>query len=305
MTADSLTVLHSVHRKHAAKQFTLVKGKKGSPDTIRNKNYGSERYFRVEEIAISNATELNAALDRLTHNPFAFIIRGAPLRNINRSHTRRLSHKDPKTGDPATFESMPRRWLSVDLDHLTAPPLTDVINYPVDAVHHAISLLPPEFRDITCFWQFSSSQGLPGSENFLSPHLWYWGAQFYSDDELTRWANFVNRDGRLVDAALFRTVQAHHIAAPLFFNLDDPLPLRHGVWSGLEDELKLIIPPPDAKDPTNVSSEGYEPGIGVRAFLAQIGGPHGFRRPTFQAISSYIAIHGSRADLQPLYAKIR
>jgi hypothetical protein len=304
MSGDILAVLHSVNKKHAAKQHTLVKGKKGNPDRINTKDYGNEKYFRIEEIRVANVHAYHAALDRLTTDPFAFIVRGRPKDDINRAHARRLIHRDPK-GEPATFEPAARRWLLADLDHLVAPPLTDVVLRPVDAVQYAISRLPPEFADVTCFWQFGSSQGLPGTENYLSLHLWYWLTRPYSDDELTRHANFVNRNGRILDPAVFRAVQPNYIAAPLFIGFRDPLPQRQGIWTGLDDELELIIPPPDREDPSVASSQGYEPGIGVQAFLAQIGGPNGFRRPIFQAISSYIAIHSGRADLQPLYAEIR
>jgi hypothetical protein len=301
MSGDHLVVLHSVSHKHAAKQFSLVKGKKGKPDHIANKSYGSEKYFRVDERPVGSFTALCDTLDRLTHEPFAFIVRGAPRMDINRNHTRRLLHKDPKTGDPATFEPVSRCWLLIDFDHQSAPALTDAGTDPEAAIQYLIGQLPPEFHDVSCWWQFSSSQGLPGSEDFLSAHLWYWTARPYSDDELTRWSKFVNRDGKLVDGALFRAVQAHYIAAPLFKEgLVDPLPRRCGVWHGLDDTLELILPPPDAKHPDEISGSGYEPGLGVKAYLVQIGGAEGFRKPIMSAIASFIAINGSTADCEPL-----
>ena len=304
MSGDILTVLRSVNKLHAAEQFTLIRGKKGYRNKIKNKSYGNEKYFRVEEIEVADIDEFYATLDRLTGDPLAFILRGEPLPDINPNYTRRLLHN--KGDDLATFKSVNRRWAMFDLDHLSVTTaLTDPAFDPEDAIEYARSRMPPEFADVTCFWQFGSSQGLPGSEGFLSVHLWYWLARPYPEDELIRYANFINRNGRLIDPAPFRAVQPNYIAAPLFFGFSDPLPRRHGIWKGLEHELELIIPPPDRKNPTVVSTQGYETGIGVQAFLAQIGGPNGFRRPIFRAISSYIAIHGSRADLQPLYVEIR
>ena len=302
---DTLVILRSVSGKHAAKQITLMKGKKGKPARIDVKPFGKETHFSVSEIAIGNVADLHRELDLLTRDPFSFAVRGRPLPSINRHHTRRLLHKDPKTGEPPTFAPQARRWLMVDCDHLLAPPLTDVIVHPDDAVQYVVGRLPPEFHDTTVFSQFSSSQGLPGSEPFISLHLWYLCARAYSDEELKRWVSSVNRTEKLVDPALYNAVQPHYVAAPLFFGMPDPLPLRHGVWEGLYDELELIIPPADAEDPEKIAAGGYEPGAGVEHFLAQIGGPGGFREPIFKAISSYIAINGSNADISPLYKEIR
>lgn len=302
---DTIVVLRSVNKLYATKQFTFIPGKKGKPDQIRNKSYGNEKFFSVDEIPIANAAVFHHVLEHLTRDPFTFIIRGAPLPGINRHYTRRLLHKDPKTGEEPNFAPQPRRWLTVDCDHLPEPPLTDLVNRPVDAVQHVIGRLPPELHDVTCFWQLSSSAGLPSSEGSLSLHLWYWCARPYGDEELSRWAAFVNREDRLVDSAVYRPVQPHYIAAPLFSGMADPLPQRHGIWQGLDDELELIIPPPAPHDPTHVSPGGYEPGIGVEAFLAQIGGPTGFRDPIVRAIGSYIAIHGEGATCEPLKEMIR
>src|SRR5262249_41415790 len=79
----------------------------------------------------------------------------------------------------------------------------------------------------------------------------------------------------------------------------DPLPRRHGIWEGLYDELELILPPADAKDPEKIAAGGYEPGAGAEHFLTQIGGAAGCRGPSFKALSSYIAINDSDAHLQP------
>jgi hypothetical protein len=40
--------------------------------------------------------------------------------------------------------------------------------------------------------------------------------------------------------------------------------------------------------------------LGVAAYLAQIGGPQGFRRPMISAIASFVATYGSAANSAPL-----
>jgi hypothetical protein len=194
----------------------------------------------------------------------------------------------------------------IDFDHQPEPPLTDLITRPVDAALYLVGRLPPEFQDATFYWQWGSSQGLPSDLGFLSLHAWFWCARAYSDEELTRWANFVNRNGQIIDPAVFRTVQANYIAQPLFLGgLIDPLPQRQGIWLGLDHEIEIIIPPSDPKNPERIAATGYEPGLGIAAYLARIGGAEGFRHPILQTIGSFVAIHGGKADPQPLYHDIR
>jgi putative DNA primase/helicase len=305
MTADTLTVLHSVNRLHATKRFTLHPGKKGRPDRLSSQSYGKERYFRIESIAIDGFDALCRALDKLTRSPFAFVVRGQPLPDTNLKYCRRLLHPDRKTGDAATFIATARHWFAVDLDHLPAPPLTDAASDPEAAIEHLIGRLPPELADTSCWWQLTSSQNLPGHEDTLSARLWYWSAVPLADAELKRWGASATRHGKVVDTALYSGVQAHYIAAPVFSGMNDPLPRRTGIRLGLEDEALLIIPPPDAKNPEVASSAGYTPGHGVEFFLDQLGPNAHNREHIRSAIASYVALYGAQAAVQPLYARIR
>jgi hypothetical protein len=301
---DSITVLHSVHKKHAAKQFTFIPGKKGNPDKIQNKSYGKESHFRVEQIPVIDFAELNAALERLDADPFAFIIRDEPLPHTNLNHTRRWAR--PHGNEPATFAPTPRQWLPIDLDHIAAPALTDVVTDPEAAIEYLIGLLPKELHDVTCRWQLTSSQGLPGSEHLLSARLYYWLSEAQNNDALKRWAAAANTSAgfKAIDPVLYHPIQAIYTAAPLFRNMPDPLPRRGGVRDGLDDTACLIIPPADKQHPDQISGEGYEPGYGVEAYIAQIGKPH-FREPLVKAIASYIAIYGASADTEPVKRAIR
>ena len=300
-TVDHLVVLHSVNGRHATKR--IVRHPKTGK--ITNRSYDKEHHFRVDTIAVDGFANLRAALDHLTEQPFAFVIRGAPVPGVNLKYCRRLLHPDRKTDEPATFATAARHWFAIDLDHIAAPPLTDPLNDPEAAIEYLIGRLPPELADASCWWQFTSSQSLPGHEDTLSARLWYWGAVPFSDDELTRWAAAANVAGKLIDPSLYRAVQAHYVAAPAFTGMTDPLPRRSGLRRGLEDEVVLVIPPADPKRPDVASGQGYEPGRGVQAYLAEIGGGQGFRKPIIAAIASYIAIHGSAADCEPLKAAIR
>jgi hypothetical protein len=292
---DRLTVLHSVNGRYATKR--IGKTKKGE---IQNRSYGSEKHFRVESILVGDFAELSAELAQLAEQHFAFVIRGEPGPGINRKHARRLLHPDKKTNDPPTFTAAPRHWFAIDLDHIAAAALTDPANDPEAAVEYLIGLLPPDLHDVSCYWQFTSSQSLPGHEGTLSARLWYWSGAALDDAELTRWAAAVNRVGKLIDASLYRAVQPHYVAAPIFAGMADPLPRRWGIRQGLEDEVYLVLPPADAKNPEMASGLGYAPGRGAAAWLAEIGGGQGFREPLVKAIASYIAIYGSKADCSEL-----
>ncbi len=164
-------------------------------------------------------------LASLTKLPFAFPIRGAPLPGINRHHSRRLLH--PHEGDPATFQEVPR-WFLVDVDHVPAPALTDPVRDPEGAVEYLIGLLPPELADISCWWQWSSSQSLPipTAQDTTSLHLWYLSSVPLTEAQLMRWTLTHNLAAgtRLIDPAAHRTVQALYTAAPLFTGIPDPLP---------------------------------------------------------------------------------
>ena len=77
---ETLSVLHSVNRKHAAKRFSVSQ----RTGEIKNRSYGYEEFFAVEIVEIASFNDLSAALDRLTKDPHAFVIRGEPLPGINR-----------------------------------------------------------------------------------------------------------------------------------------------------------------------------------------------------------------------------
>jgi hypothetical protein len=302
MTADRLTVLTSVNRRLASKTFSQKKD-----GTIQNRSYGNEKYFSVTAIEVAGIGELARALEGLSRNPHAFVVRGEPLPGIDRKRTRRLLHPDRKTGEPATFTEAPRRWALVDVDEIACPAAIDPKSDPEDAVEHVIGLLPAELHDAWCWWQLSSSQSV-FSDTTISMHLWVWLDAPLGGDELKRWAIAANQSAgyKLIDPALFSAVQAHYVAAPDFVApLPDPLPRRCGLRQGLDDSVSLIIPPPHPKRRDEPGTEGYDPGRGVKAYLDMIGGPMGFREPIKKAIASYIAIHGSGADCGPLKAAIR
>jgi hypothetical protein len=302
---DMLTILHSVDGKFATKRFSR------HPKTgkLRNRSYDKAYQFRVELRPVKSIDELYAALDDLSRQPQAFVIRGEPLPNTNLHYTKRRFRA--RDNEPATFGEAARRWLAVDMDHIPAPAGTEPVTDPDGAIEHLIGLLPAETHDASCWWQFTSSQSLPRDDGtldneYLSARLWFWSTGPLGDADLKRWAAHHNQHGRVIDPALYHAIQAHYTCAPVFEDgMADPLPRRTGVRRGLEDEVSLIIPPADPKRPELASDEGYAPGLGVEAYLAEIGGGRGFREPIKSAVASFIAIYGSQADATELKKAIR
>jgi hypothetical protein len=304
---DSLTILHS-RGIHAAKQFTLIRGGGGAPDRIAVQPYGNAKHFGVEEIPIDGFTSMAAALEQASRDPYVYIVRGAPLPAINRKHARRLLY--PDNGDPASFCEAARHWFALDFDHLAAPPLCDPVNDPEAIVEHLIALLPAEVQDAFAWWQLSSSMAVPlangADRETVSARLWFWSRVALSNAELNRWAaTRVNGNGRIIDASLFRAVQPHYIAAPLFHNMADPLARRSGIRQGLDEEVELEIPEVDEPSDAVLETHTWEPGIGVDAYLDLIGGPDGFRGPIMSAIASYIGRYGANTDCEALKEQIR
>jgi hypothetical protein len=297
---STITVLHSVNKLLMTKEIRLHR-KTGK---IIKSAYGNEKHFRVTQVDLNGFNHLCKCLDTLTQRPFAFVIRGEPLPGTNLDKTRRLVHHDPQTGDPATFAETERSWFAVDLDKVKRPIAIDPVSDPDGAIEHLIGLLPPELHDASCWWQFTCSQSLPGCEDTLSARLWFWLLEPISDAALTRWADCANKVGKLIDRSIYRAVQPHYIASPIFEDgIRDPLPRRYGVRIGLDNAVSLLIPEPSAEDPY-VGGEGYV-GIGIAGHLAEIGGERGFRAPMVSAIAAYFTANGADANPEPIKARIR
>jgi hypothetical protein len=255
------------------------KGCRRKTDKIIVTGYAREAYFAVTTVDLAGFSHLCRCLDALSQRLTMFVIRGEPLPDTNRQKTRRLIHVDPETGECPTFESAERSWFAVDIDKVRKPVAIDPVSDPSGAIEHLIGLLPPELHDASCWWQFTCSQSLPGNEETLSARLWFWLAEPLDDASLTHWARATNKSagGKLIDESIYRAVQPHYVAKPIFENgLRDPLPRRHGTRAGLDETDTLVIPDPDPADPENWANEGFI-GRGVDAYLGEIGGDRGFR----------------------------
>ena len=304
MTASrpgDITVLYSVNKLMTKR----VRRNRKSGKLITS-SYGREKFFRVRTVRLGGFSALAALLARLTGERYAFVVRGEPLAETNRGKARRLLYDDPETGDRATFGEAARHWFAVDLDKIPAPASTDPVNDPHGTIDYLIGLLPPELHDASCWWQFTTSQGLPKTESTLSARLWFWSQTPVDDAGLTRWAIAANTAAgrRIADRTLYSAVQPHYVANPLFDGLVDPLPLRCGIRRGLDESTTLIIPEPDLADHYDHGGGGFV-GVGVDGFLGQIGTETGFRFGMVGAIASYFATNGHDANPETIKARLR
>jgi hypothetical protein len=300
MTANRFVVLTSVASLYATKR---IRQHRKTGKVIKT-DYGRETHFRVTQVDLNGFDHLCKCLDRLTQRPFAFVIRGDPLPDTDLNKTRRLAHPDPETGEAATFAAAERSWFAADIDKVKKPAAIDTVTDPEGAIEYLIGALPPELHDASCWWQFTCSQNLPGCEDTLSARLWFWLHEPLDDAALTRWAGCANKVGKLVDPSLYRVVQPHYVANPIFEGgMRDPLPRRHGVRVGLDSAVSPLIPESSVADPY-VGGVGYV-GIGVEGHLAEIGGGRGFRAPIVSAVAAYFTANGADANPELIKARVR
>ena len=129
---------------------------------------------------------------------------------------------------------------------------TDIVNQQEEIIKYTVSKLPREFWDIDCHYQFSSSMGISAAK--IKVHLWYWLDGKVNDAEMKAWLN--NAD-TTVDLSLFRPVQPHFTAKPIFIDgAVDPLPNRSGMFEA-GNAKKTVCVPSDFQEMARHSSQSH------------------------------------------------
>lgn len=299
---DTLTVL-TTFGQPATKVLTRRRD-----GTIRKKSYGSGMWFRPTVVGVSDIRELGRALALLEPAPQSFVVRGALTADADPERMVRRTRARP--GEPPTLAEVPRHWVMIDVDGVPRGDGPDPATDPEGAAAAVIDLLPPEFRRVTCWWQWSSSQGADADDT-LSIHLWFWLAEPRGSADLKRWAGAVNEDSgfRLVDPALFNPAQIHYTAAPILKRgATDPLPRRSGLRIGETEVVHLRMPAAPVRaavERAHSNTESLAGAVGFEARLQAIGGPSGFHGPIKSAIGAWFAAEGAGADGDALKALIR
>ncbi|WP_042443046.1 PriCT-2 domain-containing protein [Azospirillum sp. B510] len=230
--ADTVTILECTEDHRATKRIRLGPGATG---TVID-GYDAGTWFMAAEMPVNSFDDLAALLEQHSANPKAFVIRGASSGAWSLEFpVRRTSISKPM--QPAAFRPQPRRWLAIDMDKVPIPAGTDPVTDPDDAIEYLRGLLPDEFQEASCWWQFTSGQGFKGDT--LNARLWFWLDRPLNDVQLRTWA----REREHIDAALYNAAEPHYIAAPILGpGVRDPLPRRSGVYRGETDAVSLRLP---------------------------------------------------------------
>jgi hypothetical protein len=273
----------------------------------RFEEYPNVKHLDIHERKAASIHELAAVLEDVSANQHAAVIRGRPLGGLPRKHVRRLLHaRTIKSGriekiEPATIEEAPRRWVALDFDSIECPPGIDPAVDAEEIVDHLVTLLPPEFHGVTCWWQLTSGAGI---KTGIRARLFFWLSRALDAEELKNWLADAP-----VDPAVFRPVQPIYIARPIFVGMSDPCPRRSGTWRGHGDEVEVpeITKPALANSASGAPAGDFEPGLGYAGHRALIGdhsGGKGFHGPIGGCIGAYFRKNGSAADTAWLRADL-
>ena len=220
----------------------LAKRIKGTPEGYEVQAYDEAKTYAWHQMPVESLEDVQLALEQLSRDPHACVIRGEPRAHVGHGElVSRRQHPDVQgvRGD-WDHHHEGRQWVAFDVDGFRQDAFTGT--QPTEQDLKAIvyqaraETLPPEFNRAACVYRFSSSSGLKGWER-VSLHLWFWLDRRIHDLSWRQWA----KDWR-VDPALFKAVQPHYTADPLFEAFADPLPgLRLGRIPG-----KPVVETPSA-----------------------------------------------------------
>jgi putative DNA primase/helicase len=282
------------------------KGPDGRPSKV---GYGKAKNFYIEEWEVAGITDFHELLKDLNGQPDKLIIRGflAPGKSPDEKTTRTKNDFVEKRGQP---------FLLLDIDGV--PCAIDPVTQPAEAIEYLITnYLPPEVHDVSMVWQWSSSTGM-GPTGIVSAHFWVWLDRPMTFAQLRAWYNrhpwFKPRGEheRHLDRSLFRLVQPHYTAAPIFEDgLTDPVNQRLGLRKGARECATLVIPEEnedgvrystlDEDDPFAIA-RGFEQRL---ALLGDGDGCHGFCEPIVAAIASYVGTEGTKTNREALKSRVR
>lgn len=298
---DSITILLAASG-HASKQ--IVRCEDGS---IEIGGFTAGKWFAYIKRDITDINSLSQILEAVAAIPNGLVIRGSPRSGLegDKRHRRlKANFQTPVAGD---------HWILIDFDKTPLPPGLLLTHDVGNVCEHLVSLLPPEFHDVSYHWQLSSSAGFT-DPSVVSMHLWFWLDRPVPDAALKEWAKDWNaRAGlKIIDPALFNDVQAHYTAAPAFVGVADPFPVRSGLTTKAVGAVAIKLPT-RAAEPVGsnkgASAYGVRASGGFETILGQIGdhaGGEGFHEPIIRAVASYVATNEvAKIDAEALFETVR
>lgn len=207
------------------KKATKIFSKKAD-GTVERKSYNAGTFFNHETRPVSNLEELAEILENLSGEPRMLVIRGEIKANMPKVVQRKMHEPN------AAFDPVARPYVMLDIDKHPCPNYFDPVINPEEIITWVQNSLPTPFRNVSCYYKFTSSQNVlihEKSKKTVSLHLWYWCDKAILDEE---WKRYFRSVPAPVDQRLFSPVQAHYTANPIFENMDNPLPKRSGFFKG-------------------------------------------------------------------------
>jgi hypothetical protein len=348
-TKITVLICRRAKSRKTGRCFSATKTWTRGPDaTPVSQSFDAGTWFLAVQLPASNIRDLGRLLRRLEHRPDVFPIRGVPAPGVDLSRpVRRMKNPDPG-GKIWFIEGGGQPWVLIDIDKLPVPEEIDPTRDPEGAIDYVVAhALPPELRGVTFVWQWSSSTGMKGP-GLLSVHLWFWLDRPMTEGELGAWFNsneWLSSNHHHLDPALFRLVQPHYTAAPIFDGVADPLSRRVGMRKGARDAATLPIPtaapagaaaaggaaerkrvlsnpqtvrlPNRADDseisqPSGLNFDAVSAARGFENKLALIGDGiangvklQGFHRVLTASAAAYVSEHGSALDRLDLKKRLR
>lgn len=300
---NGITVLSCLAPYIAAKTHTISCG---VPVT---KAFKAGKWFNYRAFEVDGVRALHDLLVELGDRSADFIIRGhlnqLAIARANGT-VRRAKNAQKKLGEVVPyFLEVPRNWVLLDFDKV--PNLQGVEPTSLEAMLYLRTLLPPEFQDVVCSYSMSSSAGLSGDGATISGHLWFWLDRPVGEIELKSWLAVAP-----VDKALFRTVQPHFVANPIFNNgRVDPVSIRKGLVPGASDTVSVPVihwEQPRHLTASKVNEAGLQAASGYEAKMALLGdglGLEGCHNVITSAIAAFLYEYGPATDREALKADIR
>jgi hypothetical protein len=235
MSADHITFA-----RPANGQTTLAKIIRVEGGRIVGKDPSPQvKLFEFAELPVHDLDSLGEAVMRMAERG-AIAVRGKPKGPIGR----RAIYSDAEKG-PAGLEVVPRRWVGFDWDGLPLElqpcpnpkwswephPLLE----PWIGAQIALRRLPPQFREVSCFWQVSAGAGFdPG----FRLRTWHWLDYPLTGAELKVWLKPAI-DRKLVDPVTLVEAQPHYLGVRVAGG-PDPCPQRFGFLRLAKQEV--IVP---------------------------------------------------------------
>lgn len=273
-------------------------------------------YTKYEEF--SDFGEMCATLEKIENNGNAAIVRGdisaaMEMKALSGIHVRRTKYS--RDSHEAGFQAANRDWVMIDIDKYEPPgddyPRIDPTLHPEECIAYLIDRLPPYFRGVSCWWQFSASQSAFPGRRTVSAHLFYLLDRQVSDVTLRRWAESqrLTLHGLPIDPGVFDFIQPHYISPPRFVGMRDPLPMRSGTHIGASSRVVFDVP----EEPNVPFTEGgnVHPLVQMsklKQYLDAIGddpGQLGFNDAIKSVVGRYFQLYGPAASDIPLKTALR